>query len=98
LPIEISKIHVVGVSYGGAIALNLAARYPEKVEKIVSIEGNGINGNKNQKISYGALEDLLKYPVDNVSFEHGIHDLQLQKPEEVARLILKFLTKGRTLR
>ena len=198
--LEISKMHIVGVSYGGAIALNLAARYPEKVGKIVSIEGNGINGNKNQKISYGPMEDLLKYPligeipigvirsgladpfivksvmgkawqdlseiekrelkeivsqnnktaariswyhisrtlktsrdfteeariiatpilylygedsdyhgmakanalflrshlpnVDIVSFKDGIHDLQLQKPEEVARLILEFLAKS----
>jgi hypothetical protein len=30
-----------------------------------------------------------------VSFEDGIHDLQLQKPEEVARLILEFLAKPR---
>jgi len=198
--LKLSKVHVIGVSYGGAIALNLAARYPEKVKKIVSIEGNGINGNKNQKASYGPLEDLLRYPlvgeipigvirsgladrfvvksvmgkvwqdmsemekrevkeivsqnnktasriswyhilrtlktsrdfteeakmvttpilylygedsdyhvmaranalflrshlpnVDIVSFKHGIHDLQLQKPEEVARLILEFLTKN----
>ena len=61
--LQISKVHILGVSYGGAIALNLAARYPEKVDKIVSIEGNGINGNKHQKISYGPMEDLLKFPV-----------------------------------
>jgi pimeloyl-ACP methyl ester carboxylesterase len=199
--LQISKVHILGVSYGGAIALNLAARYPEKVGKIVSIEGNGINGNKHQKISYGPMEDLLKFPVvgeipigiirsgladkfvvksvmgkawkdlnelekkemteivsqnnktasriswyhiirtlktskdfteeaktvtipilylygensdyhdmakgnadflkihlpyvEVVSFEDGIHDLQLQKPEEVARLILEFLAKPR---
>ncbi|HMK52662.1 MAG TPA: alpha/beta hydrolase, partial [Thermodesulfobacteriota bacterium] len=50
--LQIPKVHIVGVSYGGAIALNIAARYPERVGKIVSIEGNGINGNKHQKISY----------------------------------------------
>ena len=61
--LQISKVHIFGVSYGGAIALNLAARYPEKVDKIISIEGNGINGNKHQKISYGPMEDLLKFPV-----------------------------------
>jgi pimeloyl-ACP methyl ester carboxylesterase len=61
--LQISKVHILGVSYGGAIALDLAARYPEKVDKIVSIEGNGINGNKHQKISYGPMEDLLKFPV-----------------------------------
>jgi len=61
--LQISKVHILGVSYGGAIALNLAARYPDKVGKIVSIEGNGINGNKHQKISYGPMEDLLRFPV-----------------------------------
>jgi pimeloyl-ACP methyl ester carboxylesterase len=59
----ISKVHMVGVSFGGAIALNLAARYPQRVSKIVSIEGNGINGNKHRKVSYGPLEDLLRFPV-----------------------------------
>jgi pimeloyl-ACP methyl ester carboxylesterase len=202
--LQISKAHILGVSYGGAIALNLAARYPEKVDKIVSIEGNGINGNKHQKISYGPMEDLLKFPVvgdipigiirsgladkfvvksvmgkawkdlnelerkevteivsqnnrtasraswyhiartlrtsrdftedaknisipilylygensdyhhmakanatflkahlpnvEVISFQDGIHDLQLQKPEEVANLILEFLAKDKTTR
>ena len=172
------------------------------MDKIVSIEGNGINGNKHKKVSYGSLEDLLKFPVvgeipigvirsgladkfvaksvmgkawkdlneierkevieiisqnnrtasriswyhisrtlktsrdftddaktittsilylyggssdyhdmakanatflknhlpnvEILSFQDGIHDLQLQKPEEVARLILEFLTKNVT--
>lgn len=202
--LQISKVHILGVSYGGAIALNLAARYPEKVDKIVSIEGNGINGNKHQKFSYGPMEDLLKFPVvgeipigiirsgladkfivksvmgkawkdlnelekkemteivsqnnktasriswyhisrtlkiskdfteeaktvtipilylygensdyhdmakgnanflkihlphvEVVSIEDGIHDLQLQKPEEVSNLILEFLAKNKTTR
>ena len=61
--LHIPQIDIVGVSYGGAIALNLAARYPERVGKIVSIEGNGINGNKHQKISYGPMGDLLRFPV-----------------------------------
>jgi len=61
--LQISRVHVVGVSYGGAIALNLAARYPEKVDKIVSIEGNGFNGSHRKEISYGSLEGLLKIPV-----------------------------------
>jgi pimeloyl-ACP methyl ester carboxylesterase len=200
--LHIPQMDILGVSYGGAIALNLATRYPEKVGKIVSIEGNGINGNKHQKISYGPLEDLLRFPligeipigvirsgladkfvtesvmgkawkdlneterkevreiisqnnrtasripwfhisrtlktskdftadaktisipilylygensdyqdmakanaaflkaylpnVEIVSFRDGIHDLQLQKPEEMANLILKFLAKNVT--
>ena len=61
--LQISKAHILGVSYGGAIALNLAARYPEKVDKIVSIEGNGINGNRHQKLSYGPMADFLRFPL-----------------------------------
>ncbi len=61
--LEIPKAHFLGVSYGGAIALNLAARYPQKVDKIISIEGNGINGNRYQKISYGPMQDLLRFPI-----------------------------------
>jgi pimeloyl-ACP methyl ester carboxylesterase len=200
--LQISKVHILGVSYGGAIALNLSARYPEKVGKIVSIEGNGINGHNHPKVSYGPMGDLLRFPVvgeipvgvirsgladtfvaksvmgkawrdlseierkevmeivsqnnrtasriswfhisrtlktsrdftedaktisipilylygensdyhdmakanatflkthlpnvEVVSFRDGIHDLQLQKPEEVATLILEFLAKNKT--
>ena len=61
--LQISRVHILGVSYGGAIALNLAARYPEKVDKIVSIEGNGINGNRHQKLSYGPMADFLRFPL-----------------------------------
>ncbi len=59
--LEIPKVHIMGVSYGGAIAQNIAARYPEKVGKIVSIEGNGINGNRHQKVSYGPMADFLRF-------------------------------------
>jgi len=61
--LEIPRVHIMGVSYGGAIALNLTARYPEKVGKIISIEGNGINGNRHQKISYGPMQEFLRVPV-----------------------------------
>ena len=58
--LQISKVQIFGVSYGGAIALNLAARYPEKVDKIISIEGNGI---KHQDIPYRPMKGLLGWPV-----------------------------------
>jgi len=35
----VERMHLIGSSYGGAIVLNLAARYPERVDKVVSIEG-----------------------------------------------------------
>jgi len=37
--LKILKTHIIGVSYGGAVALNLAARYSSMVGKIVCIEG-----------------------------------------------------------
>ena len=58
--LRISRVHVVGVSYGGAIALNIAARYPERVDKIVCVEGNGI---KHQNLPYRPMEDFLRWPV-----------------------------------
>ncbi len=58
--LQIPKVQIFGVSYGGAIALNLAARYPQKVDKIVSIEGNGI---KQQDFPYRPMKGFLKWPV-----------------------------------
>jgi pimeloyl-ACP methyl ester carboxylesterase len=58
--LQIQKVHVMGVSYGGAIALNLAARYPEKVDMIISIEGNGI---KHQGVPYKPMKGFLGWPV-----------------------------------
>jgi len=58
--LQMPKVQIFGVSYGGAIALNLAARYPEKVDRIISIEGNGI---KHQDIPYRPMKGLLGWPV-----------------------------------
>jgi pimeloyl-ACP methyl ester carboxylesterase len=58
--LQISKVHIVGTSYGGGIALNLAARYPDRVGKIVSIEGNGM---KHDKVPYRPMEGLFKWPL-----------------------------------
>jgi len=58
--LQISKVRIFGVSYGGAIALNLAARFPEKVDMIISIEGNGI---KHQNTPYKPMKGFLRWPV-----------------------------------
>jgi pimeloyl-ACP methyl ester carboxylesterase len=58
--LQISKVHIVGTSYGGGIALNLAARHPDRVGRIVSIEGNGM---KHKKVPYRPMEGLLKWPL-----------------------------------
>jgi len=56
----ISNVHIVGVSYGGAIALNLAARYPDKVGKIVCVEGAVI---KPKKVPFNSMRGFLKWPL-----------------------------------
>ncbi len=58
--LQVSKVHIIGTSYGGSIALNLAARYPDRVGKIVSIEGNGM---KHKKVPYRPMGGLLKWPL-----------------------------------
>jgi len=58
--LKISQVHIMGTSYGGGIALNLAARYPDRVAKIVTIEGNGM---KHNKMPYRPMEGLLKWPL-----------------------------------
>ena len=58
--LEVSKVHIIGTSYGGSIALNFAARYPDRVGKIVSIEGNGM---KHKKVPYRPMGSLLKWPL-----------------------------------
>ena len=59
--LQMPKVHIAGVSYGGGIALNLAARYRDRVSGIVCIEGNG--GMKHDKVPYRPMEALLKWPV-----------------------------------
>jgi len=58
--LQIPKIHIIGTSYGGSIALNFAARYPDRVGKIVSIEGNGM---KHKKVPYRPMGSLLRWPL-----------------------------------
>jgi len=58
--LRISRVHIIGTSYGGSIALNIAARYPDRVGSIVSIEGNGM---KHKKVPYRPMGGLLKWPL-----------------------------------
>jgi pimeloyl-ACP methyl ester carboxylesterase len=58
--LHIPKADIVGVSYGGGIALNIATRYPDRVHKIICIEGNGL---KNEKLPYRPMEAILRWPV-----------------------------------
>jgi pimeloyl-ACP methyl ester carboxylesterase len=58
--LQILKVHIIGTSYGGSIALNIAARYPDRVGSIVSIEGNGM---KCERVPYRPMKGLLKWPL-----------------------------------
>jgi len=58
--LEITRCAIVGVSYGGMIALNIAARYPERVVSIVAIEGAVIMP---KNTPYHRLIQGLKYPL-----------------------------------
>jgi len=58
--LRLGKTHMVGASYGGAIVFNLAARYPQTVAKVVSIEGGIL---KPGKMPSDPMERLLRYPV-----------------------------------
>jgi len=71
--LNIEKVHVVGWSTGGAVILKLAAKYSEKIDKIILIESASYRGYPvfkkdadNQPIigeSYSNIEDLAKDPV-----------------------------------
>ncbi len=56
-----AKVHLVGASYGGAVALNLAAQHPELVDKVVSIEGGAII--TPEILKYSKLGGLVAWPV-----------------------------------
>lgn len=58
--LELEPVNLAGVSYGGVIVLNLAARYPELVRKAVSIEGGVV---KPEDLPASPFESLLKYPL-----------------------------------
>lgn len=58
--LNISCITLVGVSYGGMIALNIAARYPERVVNVVCIEGGVIMPKQPR---YKMVEQGLTYPI-----------------------------------
>lgn len=58
--LQIPKFHIAGVSYGGVIALNLATRYPEKVNRVVCIEGGVI---KPKRLPHQYKKEILRVPL-----------------------------------
>jgi pimeloyl-ACP methyl ester carboxylesterase len=59
--LRLSKVSVVGASYGGAVALNLAARYPDLVNRVVCIEGGALI--TPEALNYTKLGGLLEWPI-----------------------------------
>jgi len=57
----LSRVNVMGASYGGAVALNLAARYPDLVERVVCIEGGALI--TPEMLNYSRLGALVEWPV-----------------------------------
>lgn len=56
----LARCDFIGVSYGGMIALNMAARYPDRVDKVVAIEGAVIMPRDER---YRRVEQGLSYPI-----------------------------------
>lgn len=61
LALRLSGANVVGASYGGAVALNLAARYPGLVNRVVCIEGGALI--TPEALNYSRLGALLEWPI-----------------------------------
>lgn len=71
--LNITKVHIAGWSTGGAVALKLAAKHSEMIDKIILIESASYRGypvfkkdENNQPIigvSYDTIEELAKDPV-----------------------------------
>ncbi len=58
--LRLGKTHLIGASYGGAIVMNIAARYPEIVGKVVCIEGGIL---KPKALPANPIENLLRHPI-----------------------------------
>lgn len=58
--LKIARATLVGVSYGGMISLNMAARYPDRVNSVVCIEGAVIMPKPSP---YGFMEQGLDTPI-----------------------------------
>jgi pimeloyl-ACP methyl ester carboxylesterase len=61
LTFRLSDVTVVGASYGGAVALNLAARYPDLVGRVVCIEGGALI--TPEALNYSRLGGLVEWPL-----------------------------------
>ncbi|MBI2415872.1 MAG: alpha/beta hydrolase [Candidatus Kerfeldbacteria bacterium] len=80
-------VHLVGASFGGTIALQLAAQYPERIRSLTLIDPIGFGSEINQLALVAQiplLAEFLFYPnrtIFNYSLNHGLVDAQ-QLPEQ----------------
>lgn len=58
--LELGMVNILGVSYGGAIALYLAAIYPNLIKSVISIEGGVFAP---EDLPRDPMELLLKFPI-----------------------------------
>ncbi len=59
--LRLSRVNMIGASYGGAIALNLATRYPDLVNKVMCIEGGALV--VPEVLNYSTVGSLLHWPI-----------------------------------
>jgi pimeloyl-ACP methyl ester carboxylesterase len=85
IELGLGKVNLVGSSYGGVIVFSLATRYPEIVNKVVSIEGGVV---KLERFPKNPIEGALGYPVIGNIFvflvKHGFYDDMMLKVIEGA--------------
>lgn len=59
--LNLAQVTLVGASYGGAVALNVAARHAHLVGQVVSIEGGALI--TPEVLNYSRLAALLEWPI-----------------------------------
>ncbi|WP_345353468.1 alpha/beta hydrolase [Rhodococcus olei] len=56
----LGSFDLVGWSFGGQVAFNLAARHPERVRRLVLVGSNGVRGCRSDEFPFGRRRDRLE--------------------------------------
>jgi len=70
--LDISKMHLVGYSYGGLIALYMAVHYPEKINKLVIIETPNLADGQVRPLLEGYNKEFLDKYLSDLSASTSI--------------------------
>jgi len=70
--LDLSKIHLVGYSYGGLIALYTALNYPEKIDKLVVIESPDLSDGQHRPLLEGYDKEFLDQYLSDLSLSTSI--------------------------